>query len=75
MSARYVDALMPAGLEGLILFEDSQLKKTNKEMKKNLDGLEHDVKEAQKLVNETKSKVEELATSIGKMEEAKGRGR
>lgn len=71
MSARHVDALMPAGLEGLILFEDSQLKKTNKEMKKNLDGLEHDVKEAKKLVNDTRSKVEELAISVGKMDGTK----
>ncbi len=71
MSARHVDALMPAGLEGLILFEDSQLKKTNKEMKKNLDGLEHDVKEAKKLVNDTRSKVEELAISVGKIDGTK----
>ena len=71
MSARRIDGIMPMGLEELILFENSHLKQINKEVEKNLDGLEQDVKEAQKIVQKTQSKVEELATSIGKMEKPK----
>jgi hypothetical protein len=71
MSARRVDGMVPTGLEELIIFENSHLKQINGEMKKNLDGLEQDVKEAQKLVHKTQSKVEELAISIGEIEKPK----
>jgi phage shock protein A len=69
MSARHIDALVPVGFEELVVLENIQLRQIKKEMSKNLDGLEQGVQEAKKLVRQTQSKVEELASSIGKIEE------
>lgn len=69
MSARRIDELVPAGMEDVVVFESSDLKQINQEIKENLEGLERDVKEAKTLVRETQSKVDELASSIGEVQE------
>ena len=69
MSARRIDELVPAGMEEAVVFESSELRQINQQMKENLEGLERDVKEAKTLVRQTQSKVEELAVSVGKIEE------
>ncbi len=69
MSARHIDALVPVGLEEMVVIENIQLRQIKKEMVKNLDGLEQGVQEAKTLVRQTQSKVDELASSINKIEE------
>ena len=68
MSARRIDELVPAGMEEAVVFDSADLTQINREMKKNLEGLERDVKDAKTLVRQTQSKVDELASSIGKIE-------
>lgn len=67
MSARHVKELVPAGMEDVVS-DSSNLVAINREMAKNLEGLEEDVKEAKTLVRQTQSKVEELASALGKIE-------
>lgn len=68
MSARRIDELVPAGMEEAVVFETSELRQINQEMKENLEGLERDVKEAKTLIRQTQSKVDELASSVGKIQ-------
>ncbi len=69
MSARHSTWLTPAHPEDPLLAENIQLKQLNQEMKKDLDGLEQDVKEAKVLVQKTQFKVDKLAAAVDQIEE------
>jgi phage shock protein A len=69
MSARHSTWLTPDNPEELLLAENAQLRQLNREMKKNLDGLEQGVQEAKTIVQQTQSKMDKLEASIDKIEE------
>jgi glutamate mutase epsilon subunit len=69
MSARHITWVTESSPEDLLLEENIQWKQLNREMKKNLDGLEQGVQDAKTLVQQTQSKVDKLEASIDKIEE------